>query len=63
MVSFPASRPGIRSGAWFLLIATQGGDLRAQLVGALQITAGEGDGEGKLQLFELVVTFFLGVAA
>jgi hypothetical protein len=45
------------------LIATQGGDLRAQLVGALQISAGEGDGEGKLQLFELVVTFFLGVAA
>jgi hypothetical protein len=57
------SSPGLRSGARLLLIPTQGGDLGAQLIGALQITTGEGYSEGELQLFELVVTFFLGVAA
>jgi hypothetical protein len=51
------------SGARLLLVAAQGGDLGTQLVGTLQVAPGEGDGEGELQLFELVVTFFLGVAA
>jgi hypothetical protein len=48
-----------RSGAWLLLVATQGGDLGAQQRRTLQIAPGEGDGQGELELFELVIALFL----
>ena len=51
------------SSAGFLQIAAQGGNLGAQLVGTQLITPGEGDGEGKFELFELVIAFLLGMAA
>ncbi len=62
MVSPDGGRPDC-SGARLFLIATQRCDLGAQLVGALLIAAGEGNGEGELQFLELVITFLLGVAA
>lgn len=55
--------PPTCSGAGLLLITTQGGNLGAQLVRALQVAPGEGDGEGELEFLELVVAFFLGMAA
>ncbi len=51
------------SGAGFLLISPQGGNLGAQLVRARLVTPGEGDGEGELKFLELMIAFFLGMAA
>jgi len=50
------------SGSWFLQIPAQGGDLIAQLGRSMAVTPGEGDGEGELQLFQLMIALCLGTA-
>lgn len=45
------------SGAGLLLIATESGDRFAQLLGAGQIAAGEGNGKREFQLFKLMLAF------
>jgi len=48
-------------GAWLFLIAPKGRDLFTQTLGALQVTAGECNGKGKFQLFQLVFTLLASV--
>jgi hypothetical protein len=45
------------SGSRFFLIAAQGIDLMAKQLGTLLITAGECNGKGELQFFQLMLTF------
>jgi hypothetical protein len=57
-----ATRVGVRkrqghSGAWLLQITAKGRNLISQLLGAGGIATGEGYGQGKLQLFALMVAF------
>lgn len=51
------------SGTGFLLITAQGSNLGTQLVRALLVAPGKGDGKGELEFLKLVITFFLGMAA
>jgi hypothetical protein len=51
-----------RSGSRFLSVATQGVDLMAELLGTLEITAGEGNGQGELKFLKLVFTLQDGLA-
>lgn len=44
------------SGARFFLIATQGCNLIAQILGTLEIPTGERHGQGEFQLLELVIS-------
>jgi hypothetical protein len=45
------------SGAWLFLIAPQGLDRIPELLGSLQVAAGESHRQGKLQFLQLVLTF------
>jgi len=47
----------LRSGTWFFLVAAEGGDRFAQLLGALLVAAGEGHRQGEFKLFELMFAF------
>jgi hypothetical protein len=44
------------SGPWFLVVATEGINLSPQFARACLITAGEGDRQSELKLFELMLT-------
>jgi len=54
--------PPHSSGAWLFQIPPQRGNLIPELLGAMGISAGQGNGQGKFQLFQLMVTFSLGTA-
>jgi len=60
-VQGPANSTKTASGAGFLLIAPESGDLIAKLLGTLLIPTGQGDRQGKLQLLQLMLPFRVGI--
>jgi hypothetical protein len=44
------------SGAWFLVIATEGGDLVPQVGRPGVVATGQGNGQGELEFLELMLT-------
>jgi hypothetical protein len=51
------------SGAWFFIITAQGLDRLAKGQGSFSVTTGEGNGQGKFQLFQLMIALSLEGAA